>query len=209
MEYILTFIEGIASFISPCVLPMLPIYISYFATKDKSIKRTVINAISFVIGFTIVFILLGVFVSTFGKFVSKYSKHIKMIVGSIIIILGINYLGLIKIKFLNKSKGIEKKTKDLTIISSCGLGMMFAISWTPCVGAFLSSALLMASVSNSVVKGMVLLLLYSLGLGLPFVITAFFLERMKKTFEILKRNYGIINKISGTILIIAGLIIIF
>lgn len=209
MNYLLTFIEGIASFISPCVLPMIPIYISYFATKDKSIKSTVINSISFVLGFTLIFILLGVFVSTLGKILSAYSKYINIFVGILIILLGINYLGIIKIKFLNKSKGIKSNKKDLSFISSFLLGMIFSISWTPCVGAFLSTALLMASTTGSVIKGVLLLLTYSLGLGIPFIITAVFLEKLKTTFDILKRNYNIINKISGTVLIIIGLIILF
>ena len=208
MEYVLTFLEGIASFISPCVLPMIPIYISYFATKDKSIKKTVINATSFVLGFTIIFVLLGVFVSSLGKMISNYSKWIKVVAGILAIVLGINYLGIIQIKTLNKSKGINKSTKDFSVISAFMLGIAFSITWTPCVGAFLSSALLMASTSGSVAKGVILLLIYSIGLGLPFIITAFFLERMKRTFDIIKKNYSIINKISGIILIVAGIIII-
>jgi len=209
MEYVLTFIEGIASFISPCVLPMIPIYISYFATKDKSIKSTVINSISFVLGFTVVFILLGVFVSTLGKVLSAYSKYINIIVGILIIVLGINYLGIIKINFLNKSKGIKNKKKDLSFISSFLFGMIFSISWTPCVGAFLSTALLMASTTGSILQGIVLLLTYSLGLGIPFIVTAVFLEKLKTTFDVLKRNYNVINKISGTVLIAIGIMIIF
>ncbi len=209
MNYLLTFIEGIASFISPCVLPMIPIYISYFATKDKTIKSTVINSISFVLGFTLVFILLGVFVSTLGKILSSYSKYINIFVGILIILLGINYLGIIKIKFLNKTKGIKNNKKDLSFISSFLFGMIFSISWTPCVGAFLSTALLMASTTGSVIKGVMLLLTYSLGLGIPFIITAVFLEKLKTTFDAIKRNYNIINKISGIVLIIMGLIILF
>lgn len=209
MDYLLTFIEGIASFISPCVLPMIPIYISYFATKDKNIKSTIINAISFVLGFTVVFILLGVFVSTLGKILSEYSKYINIFVGILVIVLGMNYLGIIKINFLNKSKGIKANQKDLSFISSFLFGMIFSISWTPCVGAFLSTALLMASTTGSILKGVTLLLTYSLGLGIPFIITAVFLEKLKTTFDVLKRNYNVINKISGAILIIIGLIIIF
>ena len=175
----------------------------------RRVIRALISITGFVLGFTIVFILLGVFVSTLGKVLSQYSRYINLLVGILIIILGINYLGIIKINFLNKSKGIKGNKKDLSFISALLFGMIFSISWTPCVGAFLSTALLMASTTGSVLKGVTLLLTYSLGLGIPFILTAVFLEKLKTTFDVLKRNYDIINKISGIILIVIGLIIIF
>lgn len=205
MEYVITFIEGIASFISPCVLPVIPIYISYFATESKSMKKSVINSFGFICGFSIIFILLGVFAGTFGKFVHHYTSYINIIFGLFLIAVGLNYIGVIFIKFLNKAKGSNQDKRNLTFITSVLFGIIFSLSWTPCVGAFLSSALIMASTTGSVLKGASLLLIYSLGLAIPFIITTLFLEKMKKTFDFIKKHYNIINKICGSILVLSGL----
>lgn len=205
MEYLVTFIEGIASFISPCILPVIPIYISYFATDSKSTKKSIINSLGFISGFSIIFILLGIFAGTFGKFIHQYSDYMNIIFGIFLIVIGLNYLGLIFIKFLNRSKGISKLDNNLTFITSILFGIIFSLSWTPCVGAFLSSALILASTTGSVLKGAFLLLLYSLGLAIPFLITTIFLEKLKTTFDFIKKHYNIINKISGSILLLFGL----
>ena len=205
MEYVITFIEGIASFISPCVLPVIPIYISYFATESKSMKKSVINSFGFICGFSIIFILLGVFAGTFGKFVHHYTSYINIIFGLFLIAIGLNYIGVIFIKFLNKTKCSNQDKRNLTFITSVLFGIIFSLSWTPCVGAFLSSALIMASTTGSVLKGASLLLIYSLGLAIPFIITTLFLEKMKKTFDFIKKHYNIINKICGSILVLSGL----
>lgn len=205
MDYIITFVEGLASFISPCVLPVIPIYISYFGAENKNSKKAIINSIGFVIGFSLIFILLGVFAGTFGKLVSRYADYINIILGLFLIIIGLNYMGVIFVKFLNKSKEIKKDKKDLTLISSVLFGLIFSLSWTPCVGAFLSSALILASTTGSVLKGAILLLLYSLGLGVPFLVTTLLLEKVKKTFDFIKKHYNIINKLAGSILLISGL----
>ncbi len=204
MEYLITFIEGIASFISPCILPVIPIYISYFATESKSMKKSIINSLGFVCGFSIIFILLGVFAGTFGKFVHEYTDYINIIFGIFLIIIGLNYIGVLFIKFLNKTKGTNQEKKNLTFITSVLFGIIFSLSWTPCVGAFLSSALILASTTGSVLKGATLLLIYSLGLAIPFIVTTLFLEKMKSTFDFIKKHYNIINKISGSILILSG-----
>ncbi len=205
MEYIITFIEGIASFISPCILPIIPVYISYFATNNKSSKRQVINSLGFVSGFSIIFILLGIFAGTFGALVHKYSNYINIILGLFLIIIGLNYAGIIFLKILNKTKEINQKENNLTFITSILFGVIFSLSWTPCVGAFLSSALILAGQAGSVIKGGLLLLLYSLGLAIPFIITTIFMERIKGTFNFIKRHYNIINKLAGSILILSGL----
>lgn len=205
MEYIITFIEGLASFISPCILPVIPIYISYFATDKGSTKKSLINSLGFVSGFSIIFILLGIFAGTFGSLVHKYADYINIVLGLFLIIIGLNYMGVIFIKFLNKSKGIKQKEQNLTFITSVLFGIIFSLSWTPCVGAFLSSALILASTTGSVLKGAILLILYSLGLGIPFIITTLFIEKIRTTFDFIKKHYNIINKIAGIILIISGL----
>lgn len=205
MEYIITFVEGIASFISPCILLIIPVYISYFATNTKDTKRQIINSLGFVSGFSIIFILLGIFAGTFGNLVHKYSSYINIVLGIFLIIIGLNYAGIVFIKFLNKTKEIKQKENNLTFITSVLFGMIFSLSWTPCVGAFLSSALILASQVGSTLKGGVLLLIYSIGLGLPFIITTIFMERVKGTFNFIKRNYNIINKLAGSILILSGI----
>lgn len=208
MEFLITFVEGLASFISPCVLPIIPVYISYFSTESKNSKKAIINSLGFVTGFTIVFIILGVFAGTLGSIIHKYSNYINIILGLFLIIIGLNYMGVIFIKILNKSKEIKKNKKDLTLISSCLFGIIFSLSRTPCVGAFLSSALIMASTTGSMLKGAILLLLYSLGLAIPFIATTIFIEKVKKTFDFIKKHYNIINKVAGSILMLSGLIYI-
>ena len=167
-------------------------------------KKSIINSLGFVCGFSIIFILLGVFAGTFGKFVHEYTDYINIIFGIFLIIIGLNYIGVLFIKFLNKTKGTNQEKKNLTFITSVLFGIIFSLSWTPCVGAFLSSALILASTTGSVLKGASLLLIYSLGLAIPFIVTTLFLEKMKSTFDFIKKHYNIINKISGSILILSG-----
>ena len=205
MEYLITFVEGLASFISPCILPVIPLYISYFGASNENGKRAITNSIGFVTGFSLVFILLGVFAGTFGKIVHQYANYINIVLGLFLIIIGLNYMGILFIKLLNKSKEIKKDKKDLNLISSIFFGIIFSLSWTPCVGAFLSSALILASTTGSVLKGAILLLLYSLGLAIPFIVTTLLLEKLKKTFDFIKKHYNIINKIAGSILLLSGL----
>ena len=210
MEYLLTFIEGIASFISPCLLPMIPIYISYFVGKDeKKTNKAVINSIGFVCGFSIVFLVLSIFASSFGVFVSEYIKYIKIVFGIIIILLGLNYMEILNLKIINKSRVMNKNAKDLNFIKSVLFGIFFSISWTPCIGTFLSSALLLIAKQQDILKGIVLMLLYSIGLVIPFVISVVLIEKLKSAFNFIKRHYDKIKIISGIILIGMGIYIIF
>lgn len=209
MNFLIIFIEGIASFLSPCVLPMLPMYVSYFAGQDKNLKKTVINSLGFVLGFTIVFVLLGIFASTLGKLITVNSKYINILFGAIIILFGLHYIGILNIKILNKTKGIKKNKDTLSFFSSIIFGMIFSVCWTPCVGVFLSSALMMSATSENILKGGLMLLIYSIGLGIPFIITSIFLEKLKDTFNSIKKHYNIVNKIAGIILILSGIMIIF
>lgn len=208
MDYIIVFIEGIVAFISPCILPMLPMYISYFAgQKKEEKKKSLINSIGFVIGFTIIFVLLGVFASTLGYFVRKYIKIINIIFGISIILLGLNFMDILKIPFINNTKGIKYKAKNLNFLKSILFGIMFSVAWTPCIGTFLGTALMMVANNGEIIKGMIMLFLFSIGLGIPFIISAILLEKIKSTFDFIKRNYKIINIISGIILIITGILI--
>ena len=209
MDYLFTFIEGIASFISPCLLPMLPIYISYFIGKnEKKTSKTVLNAVGFVLGFTIVFLILSIFASQLGSLVSSSIRYIKIFFGIVIIILGLNYMEVLKINFLNKTNMKSNKIENLNFAKSILFGMLFSISWTPCIGTFLSSALLLIARQQDMLKGILLMLVYSIGLGIPFILSAVLIEKLKEIFNFIKKHYDIIKKISGGILIVMGIYMI-
>lgn len=205
MQYLISFIEGIITFISPCLLPLLPVYISYFAGgKERSTKKTVINALGFILGFSAVFILLGTLAGTLGSFLSKYQVILNIVTGLIVIFFGLNFLEVFK---LNIFKGFKIKMKDETVFfSSLIFGFVFSIGWTPCVGAFLGSALMLASQQGTALTGLLMLLCYSLGLGIPFFMSALLIDKLKSTFNFIKQNYKIINIISGSLLILVGIL---
>ena len=210
MEFLFTFLEGIASFISPCVLPMLPIYISYFAGKeDSKTSRALLNSIGFVIGNTIIFILFAIIASYAGALALGIQKYIKILFGVVIIILGLNYMGILKIKFLSKEIRIKKKIDDFTFFKTILFGMMFSISWTPCIGSFLGSALLLIANKQNILQGILLMLVYSIGFGIPFIISAVLIEKLKNFYNLIKKNYKTIKIISGIILIVMGVYVIF
>ena len=209
MEYVFTFLEGIASFISPCLLPMLPIYIAYFTgEKENNLKKAIINSIGFVMGFTIIFLILSVFDSKLVGFISENMKYFKMFFGILIIIFGLNYMEILKIKFLNKTQNINIKTKNMNFVKALFFGIVFSISWTPCIGTFLSAALLLIAKNQELLKGIILILIYSIGLGIPFIISTILIEKLKGVFNFIKTNYSVIRKISGVLLIVMGIYII-
>lgn len=210
MDYILTFLEGIASFISPCLLPMVPIYISYFIGEDdNNSKKAILNSVGFVLGFTTIFLILSIFASQLGAVLSSNIRYIKIFFGIVIILLGLNYMGLLKIKFLNKSNMKKMDTKNFNFFKAMLFGVLFSISWTPCIGTFLSSALLLIAKEQDIFKGIIMMLLYSVGLGIPFIISAILIEKLKSVFDFIKKHYDVIKRISGVILIIAGIYMIF
>lgn len=205
MQYFIAFLEGIITFISPCLLPMLPVYLSYFGgSGEKDTKKTIINSIGFVCGFTIVFVAMGALAGTLGSFLVRYRAVVNIITGIIVIFFGLYFLGVIKINLFKGGK--SAKTENLGFFSSMIFGMVFSVSWTPCVGAFLGSALALASSEGSVLKGVIMLLLYSMGLGIPFIVTAILIEKLKSAFDFIKRNYSKVNIICGVFLIITGIL---
>jgi len=211
MNYLFTFLEGIASFISPCLLPMLPIYISYFVGEDDDNKtvKAIINSIGFVLGFTIVFLLLSIFASSLGTLISENIRYLKIVFGVVIILLGLNYMGILKISFLNRTKKFNSSKENFNFFKAIIFGILFSISWTPCIGTFLSSALILVAKEQDMLKGIILMLVYSVGLGIPFIISAILLEKLKELFDFIKRNYGKIKIISGLVLIIMGIYTMF
>ena len=163
MQYVIAFLEGIITFISPCLLPMLPIYISYFAGGEQSTKRTIKGALGFVSGFTVIFVLLGALAGTVGSFLKEYQTAVNIISGVIVIFFGLNFLGILKFNLFKGSRHTVK-TNHMGFFSAFLFGIIFSIGWTPCVGAFLGSALMLASQQGHVIEGVFMLLTYSLGL---------------------------------------------
>ena len=205
MQYFISFLEGIITFISPCLLPMLPIYISYFAGGgERSTKKTVVNALGFVLGFTLVFTALGALAGTLGSILIKYQTIVNIVCGAVVIFFGLNFLGVLKLNLFRGMSG-EIETENMGFFSAMLFGMIFSVGWTPCVGAFLGSALMMASTQGQILKGVVMLLGYSLGLGIPFLISAVLIDNLKSAFLFIKKNYYIINVICGIFLIIVGI----
>lgn len=205
MQYLISFLEGIITFISPCLLPMLPIYISYFAGGNtKNTKKTLTGAFGFVLGFTVVFVSLGALAGTLGGFLKQHQTMVNLISGLIVIIFGLNYLGVLKINIFNGNRR-NFNTDNLNFFTCLLFGIIFSIGWTPCVGAFLGSALMLASQQGKVLTGMLMLLAYSLGLGIPFILSAVLIQKLKTTFDFIKRNYKVINSISGIFLVLVGI----
>ncbi|MBO5160053.1 MAG: cytochrome c biogenesis CcdA family protein [Lachnospiraceae bacterium] len=205
MQYFISFLEGIITFISPCLLPMLPIYISYFAGGgERSTKKTVINALGFVFGFALVFMALGALAGTLGSFLIKYQTVVNIVCGIIVIFFGLNYLGVLKINLFHGMTG-NVDTENMGFFSAIVFGVIFSVGWTPCVGTFLGSALMLASTQAQMLKGILMLLCYSLGLGIPFVISAVLIDKLKGAFLFIKTHYQIINKVCGVFLIVVGI----
>lgn len=205
MQYVIAFLEGIITFISPCLLPMLPIYISYFAGGgERTVKKTLLAALGFVAGFTAVFMAMGALAGTVGSFLQRHQTAVNFISGLIVILFGLNYLGVLK---LNLFRGSRKSmdTRDMGFFSALLFGVIFSVGWTPCVGAFLGSALMLASQQGQVMTGMLMLLAYSLGLGIPFLLSAVLIDYLKTAFNWIKCHYRIINIISGSLLIVIGI----
>lgn len=205
MQYLISFLEGIITFVSPCLLPMLPVYISYFAGGgENAAGRVVKNALGFITGFTAVFIMMGALAGTFGRFLGEYRLAVNIVTGVIVIIFGLNFLGVFR---LNIFKGINfSKTDGMGFFSSLLFGLVFSVGWTPCVGAFLGSALLLAANRGSMAEGIVMLLCYSLGLGIPFFVSAILIDKLKSAFVWIKRHYGVINTVSGLLLVLVGVL---
>ena len=209
MQYFITFLEGIITFISPCLLPMLPVYISYFAGsadgEERSTSKTLINAVGFVLGFTAVFTAMGALAGVIGSFLTQYGTAVNIITGLIVVVFGLNFLGVLR---LNVFRGIHSQAaiRNPGFLSSALFGIVFSIGWTPCVGAFLGSALMLALQQGHVIEGVVMLLVYSLGLGIPFIASAVLIDKLRGAFTFIKKNYGIINTVCGLLLIAVGIL---
>ena len=206
MTYFISFLEGIITFLSPCLLPMLPIYVSYFAGGgERSTRKTLTNALGFILGFTLVFVAMGALAGTLGSFLKSHQTAVNIVSGLLVIFFGLSFLGVFRLSFFQGSR-FRVDGEHMGFFSALIFGLIFSLGWTPCVGAFLGSALALASQQGHVVQGMVMLLAYSLGLGVPFLLSALLIDKLKSTFDWVKRHYTVINRISGGLLIAIGLL---
>ena len=262
MDYLLTFLEGLASFISPCMLPMIPLYLSYFAGEDEideqepqtspigdktespaettlqtateetetsgnekkseGTKNPVVSertdankkasnkkhlvavrSLFFVIGFTLMFVVFGGLAGLISGYINKHKTIINIVAGAIVIFFGLSYIGLFGLPFF---KGLKKSYKVDGVWSAFLFGIVFAVGVGPCTGAFLGSALALASTSGTAAKGLLLLLFYSMGIGIPFIITAVLTDKTKKLFGFIKRHFKAVKIVSGSLLVVMGIL---
>lgn len=208
MQYLLSFLEGVITFISPCLLPMLPVYVIYFSgtNSENKTSKTLKNTMGFVLGFSIVFVLLGAFAGSIGGLLKQHQTAINIITGAIVILLGLNFVGVFQLKFLSSGNKSSSAIKPTGFLSSILFGIVFSIGWTPCVSAFLGSALMLASQQGSALQGVIMLVFYSLGLGIPFILSALLIDKLKSTFDFIMRNYKTINIVCGILLIVIGIL---
>lgn len=216
LSIVIVFLQGMASFLSPCVLPLIPAYLTYLTGKsaevmmhDPKAHRSLIwNGAAFVIGFTIVFVLLGATATGIGKFLLKNDDLFRQISGVVVIIFGLFHMGLIPISFLNYEKRLQVEGKTPGLLSSFLMGVGFSFGWTPCIGPVLSTVLILASRTSTVWSGIGLLAVYSLGLGLPFLILAIFLKYLWKYLKGIYKHMRMIKLASGVVLVLIGVLII-
>ncbi|MCK9266315.1 cytochrome c biogenesis protein CcdA [bacterium] len=211
-----SFVFGLLSFASPCILPLIPAYLSYITgvslenlKSSKNKNKTLFLSLFFVLGFTIIFTLLGASANWLGRILYNKRDLIRMIGALLIILFGFHLTGIIKFKILYSQKKINLKKITSGYIGALLLGIVFAFGWSPCVGPVLGSILTMASMEETVLKGMLLLFFYSLGIGVPFILTAILLEQALTFFSKIKKYYTVIQMITGIVLIIVGVLLFF
>ena len=212
------FLAGFLSFVSPCVLPLIPGYISFISgislediekKKGQNQHAIVISALFFILGFSLIFILLGATATFLGSFLLEKASILRKVAGSVIILLGLHMSGLYRIKFLDYEKRIYANTKPVNmIVGPFLIGLAFAFGWTPCVGPILAAILVYASTQETVYQGILLLTLYSAGLGIPFLITALAINKFYSFSDKIKRHFKTIELVGGVLLIIIGSLIL-
>jgi len=209
LRLLLLFLEGVLTFVSPCILPMFPVFLMYLSDESRlKGKSLILNLLGFILGFTIVFVTLGATATAIGSLLSSNRLLLQRIGGIVIILFGLNMAGFIHIPFLNRQSGLKMKREGNGLISSLIFGIVFSFGWSPCLGTFLGSALILASNASTMLLGMFYLLVFSLGLGLPFFITGILFSKFESSFNFIKKHYGIITKISGIFLVLIGLLMV-
>ena len=212
-------LAGLASFLSPCVLPLIPGYVSFVsgvslqdlqgAAPDKgALRRAFLSSVWFVLGFSLVFILLGASATALGQLFLQRLRLLKQIAGIVIIIFGLHLTGIFRIPFLQYEKKLEVKQKPLTMAGAFFVGMAFAFGWTPCIGPILAGILALASTQETILQGMLLLGVYSLGLGVPFLATSLGVSAFWRFFSRFRRYLKGVEILSGILLVAIGILIL-
>ena len=212
MELFIALGAGLISFLSPCVLPLIPGYISYISGSsiNELIEKKSVNLfpiILFTIGFSIVFIFFGAASTLLGQVLLQNSYELRIVAGVIIIILSLHLIGIINIKFLNYEKRVQTDIKR-NFFSPALIGMAFAFGWTPCIGPILGSILVLASTEESLQQGILLLTFYSIGLAVPFILAGYLIQRFLVFSKNFRKNINKVSKIGGSILLITGILMI-
>jgi len=207
LSTIIVFTQGLLSFLSPCFLPLIPIYLSYISGEAANKKRTIYNTIAFILGFTIMFTSLGALSGTIGRFLLVNRNIINKALGVFIIIMGLFYVGIINLEFLNREFKLQFNHKRGSLVSSFLLGVSLSVGWTPCISPILSSVLMLAASRQSSIIGAYYLLVYSLGLLTPFLLFSIFADKSKNFSRYILRRASIIKIITGTILILTGILL--
>ena len=204
----LIFLEGLAAFLSPCILPMLPLYLLYLAGEaGEAQARPLLKILCFILGFSLFFLLLGAGATAIGQLLRQFQSWLGRIGGLVMILLGLSYMGLFQLPLFHRVKS-GSAPKELSPLKAIAFGAALAISWTPCIGPLLGSALLMAGKSASLWGGLVLLLCFSLGLGIPFLVTGLLYHKLAGVLAFLKSRTRAIQLFSGALLVLIGLVMV-
>ena len=211
-EFLVAFGAGLISFLSPCVLPLIPGYISYISGQSlqnilETQKINLFSLILFCLGFSTVFVILGASASFIGKALLQNSEFLRIIAGVIIIIFSLQLIGLINIPYLNLEKRFDAK-ESRNILFPYIIGLAFGFGWTPCIGPILGSILALASIEETLARAVLLLIFYSLGLAIPFVLSGYLIQKFLLFSKNFKKNINLISKSGGIILLITGILIL-
>lgn len=210
---------GFISFLSPCILPMIPSYLAFITgisleelsheDKLKNVRKIVLlNSLLFILGFSIIFIALGASATFVGRFLADNIRWFEIIGGAIVILLGLHFAGVFKLAFLERERKIHLQNKPLGFLGTVLVGMAFGAGWTPCVGPILGAILTMAATTQNILKGILLLSVYSIGLGIPFLIAGILIHKFFEYFKSIRKYFKLITAIGGVLLIIIGVLLI-
>lgn len=210
---------GLISFLSPCILPLIPSYLAFITgvsieelTLQESIKqvrkKVIVNSLMFILGFSLIFIALGASATFLGQFLSQNIRWFEIIGGAVIILFGIHFTGIFRLKFLDREKKVHLKQKPLGYLGTLLVGIAFGAGWTPCVGPILGSILALAATTQNILKGVILLAFYSAGIGLPFFISGLIIHKFFEYFKAIRKYFKIITAVGGILLIVVGILLI-
>lgn len=218
ISYAVAFTAGFLSYLSPCLLPLIPSFIAYITgvsftdLKDAGARadvrrKTIVHSLLFISGFSLVFILLGLTATTVGKSLWRYQEAIRIVGGALIVLFGLSLAGVLKLDFMLKERRLDIRTKGATYIGSFIVGVTFAAAWTPCAGPILGSILVLAGTKVDAVQGAKLLAVYSAGIAIPFFLTGLLVNSFLEYFNRFKKVLSVINIVGGIFLVIVGILV--